>query len=74
MPNFNWTNHAFNVLESGTNMTYKYESDGTAREMDTMAAYFLSDEERYQTIIWKDFLLNILIPVNSGIFLINHLL
>jgi len=46
MPDFNWTNHAFNVLESGTNMTYKYESDGTAREMDTMAAYFLSDEER----------------------------
>ena len=46
MPNFNWKNHAFNVLESGTNMTYKYESDGTAREMDTMAAYFLSDEER----------------------------
>ncbi|MBU8892878.1 MAG: hypothetical protein KOO66_08860 [Bacteroidales bacterium] len=46
MPNFNWTKHAFNVLESGTNMTYKYESDGTARDMDTMAAYFLSDEER----------------------------
>lgn len=46
MPNFNWTNHAYKVLESGTNMTYKYESDGTARDMDTMAAYFLSDEER----------------------------
>lgn len=46
MPNFNWTKHAYNVLESGTNMTYKYESDGTAREMDTMAAYFISDEER----------------------------
>ncbi|MDA3953687.1 MAG: hypothetical protein PF485_08575 [Bacteroidales bacterium] len=46
MPNFNWTKHAFDVLESGTNMTYKYESDGTARDMDTMAAYFLSDEER----------------------------
>ena len=46
MPDFNWTDHAFNVLESGTNLTYKYESDGTAREMDTMAAYFLSDEER----------------------------
>lgn len=46
MESFNWTNHSFNVLESGTNMTYKYESDGTAREMDTMAAYFLSDEER----------------------------
>jgi len=46
MENFNWMNHALNVLDSGTNMTYKYESDGTAREMDTMAAYFLSDEER----------------------------
>lgn len=46
MENFNWMNHAYKVLESGTNMTYKYESDGTAREMDTMAAYFLSDEER----------------------------
>ena len=36
----------FKVLKSGTNMTYKYESDGTAREMDTMEAYFLSEEER----------------------------
>jgi len=46
MPDFNWTEHAFNVLESGTNLTYKYESDGMARDLDTMAAYFLSDEER----------------------------
>ncbi len=46
MPDFNWTDHAFNVLESGTNLTFKYESDGTARELDTMATYFLSDEER----------------------------
>ncbi|MDO9578505.1 MAG: hypothetical protein Q7J16_11525 [Candidatus Cloacimonadales bacterium] len=46
MANFNWTDNMFKVLESGTNMTYKYESDGTAREMDTMAAYFLSEEER----------------------------
>ncbi len=43
---FNWTDQAFEVLESGTNLTFKYESDGTARELDTMAAYFLSDEER----------------------------
>ncbi|MCK5146723.1 hypothetical protein KAR48_08195 [bacterium] len=43
---FNWTENMYKVLESGTNMTYKYESDGTAREMDTMEAYFLSDEDR----------------------------
>ena len=46
MADFNWTDHMHRVLESGTNMTYKYESDGTARDMDTMEAYFLSDEER----------------------------
>ena len=46
MEGFNWTEHMHKVLESGTNMTYKYESDGTAREMDTMEAYFLSEEER----------------------------
>jgi hypothetical protein len=27
-------------------MTFKYESDGNRREMDTMEAYFLSDEDR----------------------------
>ncbi|MCD4751217.1 MAG: hypothetical protein K8R59_17725 [Thermoanaerobaculales bacterium] len=43
---FNWTDEAFEVLESGTNLTFKYESDGTARELDTMGAYFLSDGER----------------------------
>ncbi|MBC8383619.1 MAG: hypothetical protein H8E22_07455 [Candidatus Cloacimonetes bacterium] len=43
---FNWTDNAFKVLESGTNMTFKYESDGTAREMDTMEAYFLPEDER----------------------------
>jgi hypothetical protein len=46
MPDFDWTDHAFTVLQSGTNLTFKYESDGTARELDTMAAYFLGDEER----------------------------
>ena len=46
MENFNWTENMIRVLESGTDMTFKYESDGTAREMDTMEAYFLSDEER----------------------------
>lgn len=43
---FNWTDNAFKVLESGTNMTFKYESDGTARELDTMEAYFLPEEDR----------------------------
>ncbi|MBU4486783.1 MAG: hypothetical protein KKD38_07620 [Candidatus Delongbacteria bacterium] len=46
MANFDWTKNAYKVLESGTDITYKYESDGTSRELDTMAAYFLSDEER----------------------------
>ncbi|MBN2460773.1 MAG: hypothetical protein JXB60_04120 [Candidatus Cloacimonetes bacterium] len=43
---FNWTDNMFKVLASGTDMTFKYESDGTSREMDTMAAYFISEEER----------------------------
>ncbi len=46
MENFNWTDHMFRVLESGTDMTFKYESDGTAHELDTMATYFISEEER----------------------------
>ncbi|HHE40900.1 MAG TPA: hypothetical protein ENL10_05305 [Candidatus Cloacimonetes bacterium] len=46
MAGFNWTDNAFKVLESGTNMTFKYESDGTARELDTMEAYFLPEDER----------------------------
>jgi hypothetical protein len=45
MPDFNWTENAFKVLQSGTNLTFKYESDGTSRELDTMEAYFLSKEE-----------------------------
>lgn len=43
---FNWTEDMLKVLESGTDMTYKYESDGTAREMDTMGTYFLPEDER----------------------------
>lgn len=43
---FNWTDNMFKVLESGIDMTYKYESDGTARELDTMEAYFMSEEDR----------------------------
>lgn len=46
MEGFNWTDHAFKVLESGTDMTFKYESDGTCRELDTMATYFLPEDER----------------------------
>ncbi len=44
--NFNWTDNMFKVLESGTNMTFKYESDGTAHALDTMATYFIPEEER----------------------------
>jgi hypothetical protein len=46
MADFDWTDNAFTVLESGTNLTFKYESDGTARELDTMEAYFMPEEER----------------------------
>ncbi|MBN1221858.1 MAG: hypothetical protein JXB23_01325 [Candidatus Aminicenantes bacterium] len=46
MEDFDWTENAFHVLEAGTDVTIKYESDGTSRPYDTMAAYFLSDEER----------------------------
>jgi hypothetical protein len=46
MANFNWTDHMFRVLDSGTDMTFKYESDGTAHELDTMATYFVSEDER----------------------------
>ena len=42
---YNWFDNAVKVLENGTNLTFKYESDGTAREMDTMEAYFISKEE-----------------------------
>jgi hypothetical protein len=44
--NFDWTENAFKVLDSGTDITIKYESDGTSRPMDTMEAYFLSKDER----------------------------
>jgi hypothetical protein len=44
--NFDWTENAHKVLASGTNITIKYESDGTSRPMDTMEAYFFSKDER----------------------------
>lgn len=43
---FNWTESAFKVLAAGRDITIKYESDGESRPLDTMEAYFLSDEER----------------------------
>ena len=46
LKDFNWTENAHKVLASGTNITIKYESDGTSRPMDTMEAYFLSKEDR----------------------------
>jgi hypothetical protein len=46
LPDFDWTDNAFKVLESGTNLTFKYESDGTSRELDTMEAYFMPEEDR----------------------------
>jgi len=46
MADFDWTDNAFKVLENGTNLTFKYESDGTCRELDTMEAYFMPEEER----------------------------
>jgi hypothetical protein len=46
LADFDWTDNAFNVLESGTNLTFKYESDGTARELDTMECYFMPEDER----------------------------
>ncbi|UCD93855.1 MAG: hypothetical protein JSU69_08790 [Candidatus Zixiibacteriota bacterium] len=46
MEDFNWTENAHKVLDSGHNLTIKYESDGTSRPYDTMEAYFLSDEDR----------------------------
>jgi len=48
MEGFNWFDNSLKVLQSGTNLTFKYESDGTARELDTMEAYFLQKEELEQ--------------------------
>lgn len=46
LKDFDWTENAHKVLASGTNITIKYESDGTSRPMDTMEAYFLAKEDR----------------------------
>jgi hypothetical protein len=46
LKDFDWTENAHKVLASGTDITIKYESDGTSRPMDTMEAYFLPKEDR----------------------------
>ncbi len=43
---FDWFDESLTVLENGRDLTFKYESDGQGRELDTMEAYFLSDEDR----------------------------
>lgn len=50
MPDFDWTKNAHKVFDTGTNLTIKYESDGTSRPYDTMGDYFLSDEERNEKV------------------------
>lgn len=46
LKDFDWTKNAHKVLENGTDVTIKYESDGTSRPLDTMEAYFLPKEDR----------------------------
>ncbi len=46
LKDFDWTENAHKVLGSGTDLTIKYESDGTSRPLDTMEAYFLPKEDR----------------------------
>ena len=43
---FDWFDDSIKVLESGFDVTFKYESDGQNRELDTMEAYFLPEAER----------------------------
>jgi hypothetical protein len=43
---FDWFDQSLKVLESGHDLTFKYESDGQGREYDTMEAYFLPEEDR----------------------------
>jgi hypothetical protein len=43
---FDWFDESLTVMENGRDLTFKYESDGQGRELDTMEAYFLSDEDR----------------------------
>lgn len=48
LADFDWTKNAHKVLASGTNITIKYESDGTSRPLDTMEAYFLPKADRLE--------------------------
>jgi hypothetical protein len=43
---FDWFANSLQVLEKGTNLTFKYESDGQRRDYDTMEAYFLPEADR----------------------------
>jgi hypothetical protein len=43
---FDWFENSLQVLASGCDLTFKYESDGQGREFDTMEAYFLPEQER----------------------------
>jgi len=43
---FDWFDESLEVLESGHNLTFKYESDGQSRPFDTMETYFIPEEER----------------------------
>ncbi|MFA5794350.1 MAG: hypothetical protein WC980_04700 [Candidatus Brocadiia bacterium] len=45
-PDFNWFDNAVKVLDSGHDMTIKYESDGECAPDDTIATYFLSRADR----------------------------
>jgi hypothetical protein len=44
--NFNWFDNAVKVLESGHDVVIKYESDGECRPYDTVASYFMPQDER----------------------------
>lgn len=48
LADFDWTENAHKVLANGTDITIKYESDGTSRPLDTMQAYFLPKDERLE--------------------------
>jgi len=46
MKEFSWYNNACSVLDSGCDMTLKYESDGQCAADDTIMSYFLPKEDR----------------------------
>jgi len=46
---YNWFQNAKDVIEEGYNITLKYECAGVDSSLDTISAYFVSDEERIRT-------------------------